>query len=35
MNGKLYIIPTPIGNLGDLTIRAKETLKGIDDVFES
>ena len=30
--GTLYIIPTPIGNLGDLTTRALETLKQVDKV---
>lgn len=30
--GTLYIIPTPIGNLGDLSARALETLKQVDKV---
>lgn len=33
MVGKLYIIPTPIGNLADITIRAIDVLKEIDVLF--
>ena len=30
MPGTLYIVPTPVGNLGDMTDRAVDTLKNVD-----
>ena len=33
MSGKLYIEPTPVGNLGDMTPRAVETLRNVDMIL--
>ncbi|MDE6316757.1 MAG: 16S rRNA (cytidine(1402)-2'-O)-methyltransferase [Muribaculaceae bacterium] len=33
MAGKLYIVPTPVGNLGDMTPRAVEVLRNADVIL--
>ena len=31
--GEIFIVPTPIGNLGDFTFRSKEVLNNVDKIY--
>ena len=31
--GEIYIVPTPIGNLGDFTYRSEEVLNNVDKIY--